>query len=265
MFIATRTTRTVLLTAAVLLTIGIATLALTLPAALAAFFPTRYGFTRAADDIYIEGNASPQDSAVILARITAGQQRVRRFWGRTRASPRILVCRSEACFRRLGGGRRKGMSILDVLAILSPRGTDPVIAAHELSMNEMLHRIGWLKFLCQTVPVWFNEGIAMIASDDRRYLGPPGTATRCLVPPPSPSALPGGPFEWNRMALRDTRLYAKAACATSRWLDDHGGNAAAVELIDRLAAGQTSFAAAWQTPPKATVGGQQEDVKPVAL
>lgn len=249
MFIASRATKTAFLTAAVLLTIGAATLALTLPAALAALFPARYGFTQASADIYIEGNASPQESAAILARIADGQRRVRQFWGATRAAPRILVCRSEACFRRLGGGRRKGMSILDLVAVLSPRGTDPVIAAHELSMNEMLHRIGWLKFVCQTVPVWFNEGIAMLASDDRRYLSPPGASTRCLVPTPSPSALPSGPFEWNRMALRDSRLYAKAACATSRWLDSHGGNAAAVELIDQLAAGQTSFAAAWQTQP----------------
>lgn len=213
----------------------VAALAFALPAAAAAVCPSCYGFEYAADRTFVERGASPEERARLVAVVAEGRQRVQKFWGNLGAAPKVLVCTTDNCFRRIGGGRRRGMSIFDRVAILSPLGSDAVIAAHELSMNELNHRIGALGVVRGTVPIWFNEGIAMYASDDLRYLAPPGAGDRCLVPAAEP--LPVGVFEWNRRALDDNRLYAKAACSTSRWISLHGGPSAAVSLVSKVSAG----------------------------
>jgi hypothetical protein len=227
-----------------LLATGAGLLVFTLPPAAAAFCPSCYGFRSAAPDVFVEQGVSDGDGAVLVAIVKEGRQRVRQFWGHQESTPRVFVCSSAECFQRMKGGGRRGMSILGFAAVLSPRGIDPVIAAHELSMNELYHRIGWLGFVRQAVPVWFNEGLSMLASDDLRYLAPATASDRCLVPVPSTEALPTGPFEWNRQALLDKQLYAKAACATSRWIDAHGGASAAVELVSKVAAGMAFAEAA---------------------
>jgi hypothetical protein len=222
-----------------LLITGATVITVTFPAAAAAVCPSCFGFRLVAPGIYVEKGHTDDGATALVAAVHEGRRRVRRFWGGREAAPRILLCISEDCFKRMNGGRRRGMSLLDFVAVLSPRGLNPVIAAHELSMTELYHRIGWLGFVRQAVPVWFNEGISMLASDDLRYLAPAGAGDRCLAPVPSLKELPAGPFEWNRRAVADKQLYAKAACATSRWIDAHGGPSAAVDLVSRIAAGSS--------------------------
>jgi hypothetical protein len=79
--------------------------------------------------------------------------------------------------------------------------------------------------------------MAMYTSNDLRYLSPVGRANRCLVP--TPTYLPTGMLEWNRTALVDHQLYAKAACRTTQWMASHGGTSAAIALIEKIAAGQS--------------------------
>ena len=215
---------------------GLAALTWAVPAAAAAVCPSCYGFERVAPDVYVEKGVAPEQGAALVKLVDDGRQRVRQFWGRPDAAPRILVCSDSTCFKRLGGGGRRGMSIFDFVVVLSPRGDIPVIAAHELSMTELNRRTGLLGFVRQAVPIWFNEGIAMYASDDLRYLGPDTAPDRCLIAPSG--TLPAGLFEWGRQALSDRHLYAKAACATSRWISRHGGPASAVELVSKVAAGE---------------------------
>lgn len=76
----------------------------------------------------------------------------------------------------------------------------------------------------------------MCASDDLRYPGPDTAPDRCLVAPSA--ALPAGLFEWGRQAPSDRHLYAKTACATSRWISRHGGPASVVELVSKISAGE---------------------------
>lgn len=216
---------------------GMTALAWALPAAAAAVCPSCYGFERVKPGIYLEKGIGSEQGAVLVKVVDEGRQRVEQFWGRQEAAPRILICSDSACFERLRGGRRRGMSIFDFVAVLSPRGDNPVIAAHELSMIELNRRIGLLGFVRQAIPVWFNEGIAMYASNDLSYLGPDDAQDRCLIAPST--ALPSGLFEWGRQALTDRHLYAKAACATSRWIAAHGGPASAVELVSNVAAGES--------------------------
>jgi hypothetical protein len=208
-----------------------------LPSSAAAVCPACYGFQEAAPSIYVQKTMSDNERLVIVGTVKEARKNLTEFWGPLEAKPRVLVCSDDDCFRHLGGGRRKGMSLYDQVAVLSPRGSNVTIAAHELSMNELHHRIGPLAFVTGQMPIWFDEGIAMYTSNDLRYLSPVGQANRCLVP--APTFLPTGMLEWNRTALVDHQLYAKAACRTTQWMASHGGASAAVALVRKIAAGQS--------------------------
>ncbi|WP_331327177.1 hypothetical protein [Methylobacterium fujisawaense] len=204
---------------------AIAVLHFTFPAAAAAGCPTCYGFTDLGGGIYVEGKMPADRRAEAKATVEAARARVRAFYGDLQSSPRVLICATDACFRPLGGGSR-GIALLDRALVLSPRGTDTVIAAHELAHAELHRRIGLTATLGKSVPQWFDEGLAVVVSDDPRYLasGP----DRCL-------ADPGGDLPTSRAAWIETAesasLYVRAACKVSRWLDSHGGAAGILRLV----------------------------------
>jgi hypothetical protein len=55
------------------------------------------------------------------------------------------------------------------LHFASPRGADVVIAVHELAHAELHRRIGVVTTLSRSVPRGFDEGLAVVVSDDPRY------------------------------------------------------------------------------------------------
>ncbi|GJD72247.1 hypothetical protein [Methylobacterium goesingense] len=205
--------------------IAVALIHFAYPAAAAAGCPSCYGFTEVEDGLYVERGMTPDRREAAKATVAAARARVRAFYGDLRSGPRILLCGTDACYRPLGGGSR-GIALLDRALILSPRGADVVIAAHELAHAELHRRIGLVATLSRSVPQWFDEGLAVVVSDDPRYLatGP----DRCR-------AEPGGDMPASRAAWIETAdsagLYARAACKVSRWLDAHGGSAGLLRLV----------------------------------
>ncbi|WP_181019495.1 hypothetical protein [Nonomuraea typhae] len=201
------------------------------PSVAATACPGCYGLHAAAPGIYLEKGADP---AHALSTVSAATRLVESFYGRRRSSPRILICTTPTCYTSIGGGREKGIAVLNQAVMLSPEGLDPVIAAHELSHVELHAR------LSGEVPQWFDEGLAVVVSNDPRYLKP--TGDRCLAEPsaPLPKSLP----DWLRAASADPNTYAKAACQVSRWLTAHGGRDGVLRLIDALNAGQPFTTAA---------------------
>jgi hypothetical protein len=90
-------------------------------------------------------------------------------------------------------------------------------------------------------PSWFDAGLAVVVSDDPRYLAAVGAADRCLVDGDGP--LPTGCANGTG-AGADHQLYAKAARRISRWLARKGGPAAVTRLLSQAALG-TPFAQAY--------------------
>lgn len=203
-----------------------ATLAAVYPAVAAAGCPSCYGFKDYGDGIFIEGAVGSEARETVKATIDAARARVRAFYGSLEARPRVLVCETDSCYRPLGGTSR-GIALLDQALILSPRGVDPVIAAHELAHVELHRRIGLKATLLRRAPQWFDEGLAVVISDDPRYLAP--GPDRCRSDPEGD--LPTTRAAWIETA-QSADLYAKAACKVSRWLDEHGG----ADGVRRLAA-----------------------------
>jgi len=125
--------------------------------------PQCFGLVPIADQVYAEPDLDPEQRDRMLAMITAARRKIVAGYGSDSGTPRILVCRSADCYRRIGGGAEAGVAIMNRGLILAPRGADPVIATHELSHVEFHRRRG-----SATVPQWFDEGLAVVISDDRR-------------------------------------------------------------------------------------------------
>ncbi|GAA4567008.1 DUF4179 domain-containing protein [Planotetraspora kaengkrachanensis] len=225
--------------AAILLTAAAVLTAIAFPSIAATTCPGCYGLQRLQPGLYAEPGLSPARRRHVIATVAQADQRIRTFFGGRESSPDILVCLSENCYRRIGGGHERGVAVLDRAVMLSPRGADPVIAAHELTHVELHARLDGAD-----VPQWFDEGLAVLVSEDPRYLAP--TGDRCLADSHRP--LPATIEDWLRAASGDPRLYAEAACQVSRWASTNGGNAAVRTLIERLSTGQAFPHIPYQPP-----------------
>jgi hypothetical protein len=204
---------------AVLLTAG--GLAVAYPAVAATTCPGCYGFARVGDNLYGERRLTAAQRDQLAAMAEEARRRVEAFYGGRESDPRLIACFTDDCYSRIGGGGEKGVAVLDRAVMLSPRGLDAVIASHEVAHVELHQRLDG------DVPQWFDEGLAVVVSEDPRYLG-----EHCRVPfdGPLPQTLPA----WLHAAGADPQVYSRAACRVQRWLDANGGQAAVLTLIDRL-------------------------------
>lgn len=215
----------------VLVVAAVAALAIVYPQVGAVTCPRCYGFERVRDGLYAEGGASGAQRELLVGVFEQANARVDEYYGGKVTAPAIVACFSDGCYERIGGGGEKGVAVLNRAVMLSPRGIDTVIAAHEMSHVELDERLrGDAK-----VPQWFDEGLAVVVSDDSRYLLPVTTAgaERCRVEPDGP--LPESLGAWLKAAGADVMTYAKAACATTRVLK----RITLPQLVDRLNAGES--------------------------
>ncbi|MEU1387616.1 MULTISPECIES: hypothetical protein [unclassified Nonomuraea] len=206
--------------------------ALAYPSLAATTCPGCYGLTELSPGVHVEDGLTPAQREHVGEVADQAARRVTTFYGGRLSSPGLLVCLTEACYRRIGGGQERGVAVLNRSVMLSPRGLDPVIASHEMSHVELHARLA----SSADVPQWFDEGLAVVVSGDPRHLAPESAPDRCLVAPSGP--LPVTLEEWLRTASADPATYARSACQVSRWLGENGGRAGLLGLVTRLNAGE---------------------------
>lgn len=207
------------------------------PSVAATTCPRCFGMSEVAPGVYTTADPTAEQARTLTRLVTDARQRVATFYGHRQSSPTVVACFDDACYGRIGGGRERGVAVLNQAVMLSPRGMDVGILAHEMSHVELHHRLGGAQ---AQVPQWFDEGLAVIAGDDRRYIAPPGSADRCLVRADGP--LPASLDEWLKAASADVDEYAKAACEVSQWLAKFDTpHQATARLVDGLRSGE-SFA-----------------------
>jgi hypothetical protein len=202
--------------------------AVAFPAVASTTCPGCYGLERVRKGLHVQPGVTAAQREQVTDAVDEGTRRAAAFFGGLRSDPDFLACLTDECYARIGGGGERGIAVLNRAVMLSPRGIDPVIAAHELTHVELHTRLGK-----GTVPQWFDEGLAVLVSDDPRYLRPAGEGDRCLVVPTGP--LPETLDDWLRAASVDAQVYAQAACAVNRWTATHDVH----RIIGDLAAGGT--------------------------
>lgn len=229
------------LTVVGLLIVGaIVTGAYAYPAIAATICPGCYGMERLAPNLVVESGMPAATRDQLKTDVEAAEARVQLFYGTFARRPVLVACSTEECDRRLGGrGARATTMTMPFVSIirLAPRGLNLTILTHEFSHVELHRRIGVLKLLRGAIPAWFDEGVAVIVSDDDRYLKPGLTVQdRCKRDVARP--LPVSAFVWAPEAGRDPMLYADAACLVLRWMDINGGRDGVLRQIDAIAEGQ---------------------------
>jgi hypothetical protein len=212
-----------------LLGLAVGATAVAAPSIAAIACPQCYGLSSLGDGVYAERD----DEA--YQRIVAGaQQRISAFYGGRVSDARVLICATQECYRSIGGGGEKGQAFGRWALRLSPDGANETIATHELAHLELHKRLG---SAYESVPDWFDEGLAVLISEDVRYLNPAGGGDRCRVP--YAEAAPITDADWAAFGPAGSdHKYLLAACVVSRWVDEHGGPSGVLTMIGDLRAGK---------------------------
>jgi hypothetical protein len=206
----------------VLLLAGVVVVVVTYPVVAAAVCPRCHGLRKAAPGVYVGGGDANDSIGAVNDSIAAARRRVRDYFGDLRSDPEFLVCRDADCYRRIGGGREKGRTLRHSVIILSPDGANETIAGHELTHAEMHRRLDDY----DKVPRWFQEGFAVVVSQDSRYL-------------PCPVDYAGALERVRAGTSARQDFYRDSACVADRWVAEHGGKSAVLDLIRRLNAGES--------------------------
>lgn len=186
--------------------------------------------------VYVEAAMPAQERAKLADMISQAKEQVASFYGSFERRPTLLVCATEKCDRRLGGDGSKAVTFGASFIRVAPSGISVTILAHEFSHFELHTQIGSWKLLTGALASWFNEGVAVIVSNDARYLKPGRTSEdRCLpdASMKSPADLPTSVFQggWGRKP----GLYAAAACNVLKWMDANGGKEGLLAAISAVA------------------------------
>jgi hypothetical protein len=217
-------------------------LTLMLRPAAAGACPQCFGLREASDGVYLQSGMTAAERQRVLGAIAAARTGAARFYGDLEHQPRILICADDACYHRIGGVPGSGVGSLGSFSLeVAPLGATPVYIAAGLSRAELEGRVGFWKFNNGAVPMWFDEGVAIVVADDPAYLLPPGRGDRCKAG--SFPDMPATSTEWQEELQQEGDvLYAQSACKVDMWMVENGGPKAVTGLLAKLSQGQ-DFAA----------------------
>lgn len=235
------------LVGATLAIIATALLVWSQPAVAALACPRCFGFERAQDSIFVDPAMTQAERSRFVEVVSEGQARAARYLGALHEHTVILACATPECSKRMGDKGARALSYAQFGLKLAPRGLDSITVAHELTHIELHGRLGLVRLFLGAMPAWFDEGVAVLASDDPRYLLPEGSVNRCRMEPST--ELPSNMWDWMRRAGADDGLYAQAACRVLRWGEAHSGRKSVLALIDRVSSGER-FERAWSEAKK---------------
>jgi hypothetical protein len=212
-----------------LLGLAIGATAVAAPSIAAIACPQCYGLSSVGDGVYAE-----RDDEAYHRIVTAAEQRISAFYGERTSDARVLICATPECYRSIGGGGEKGQAFGRWALRLSPDGANETIATHELAHIELHKRLG---SAYESLPDWFDEGLAVLISDDARYLDPADGGNRCRIP--YEQAAPIMDADWATFGPAGSdHKYLMAACVVSHWVDEHGGPSGVLIMIGDLRAGK---------------------------
>ncbi len=130
--------------------------------------PACFGMREIAERIYVDPVFTHADQRRLLRSIAIGRRTVAAFFGDIKSRPAIVACKTDDCLDVFGGGRAKAVAYAYHAIRMAPGGLNATIATHELSHIELHYRMGLAGLIEPAIPAWFDEGLAVVLSHDKR-------------------------------------------------------------------------------------------------
>lgn len=131
--------------------------------------PNCYGLRDIGGRVYVDPEFTARDEDRLREAIAIGRRRAAAFFGATKGRPRIAACKTQECLDIFGGGRTKAVAYAWYAIRMAPSGLNPTIATHELIHIELHWRLGAFGLWTPDIPAWFDEGLAVVLSEDKRF------------------------------------------------------------------------------------------------
>lgn len=216
----------------VLIGAGATTFAYAFPGSVACSVVGLAGFDVLPDGSLVQPSASGTQRRHLIALRAQAQARVASTYGATRARPKVLFLDDMNAFWPAGRNATASTDFLPgrTCVVIGPQGRNVDVLAHELVHAEVVDRLGFRRRM--TLPVWFDEGLAMQV-DHRSTFDPPmdgwdSSFVRELDTAPEFFQFEGGKHVPN---------YAAAKQEVGLWLGSDGARSLYPRL-DRMRAGE---------------------------
>jgi hypothetical protein len=126
-------------------------------------------------NIYVNPQMNEEERQNMILLYQKSKLRIDSIFGSTESKPSILIGTTDEVMQLFGHSNsqeqqvKTGMTHLTPFGsyiVISPEGTNIDVLSHELCHAELMQRLGW-KTRRQKVPIWFDEGLAMLV--DKRF------------------------------------------------------------------------------------------------
>ncbi len=185
-----------------------------------------------AKNIYVDSKMSTQQRQAFLHIVSQSKDEIARFFGGTQSNPNIYACVSKTCFSQFGGVSALAKAIGDDTVLLSSKALNRVTLTHELAHVEFHKRLGSAK-AWNKVPMWFDEGLAVLACKDPKYNKPvAGISVKNLT----------SQSQWVNAVREQLPAYSIAKQAVQSWYQSAGSRGLQA-MISRMQKGD-SFSSA---------------------
>ena len=188
---------------------------------------TSKGLICIAPNIYVDPAMSVQQQQEFLQSVRQSRNEISQFFGGLTSSPNIYACSTSKCFSRFGGVPAKAKTINDDTILLSKKGLDKTTLSHELAHAEF-HKLLGTHHVWNKVPMWFDEGLAVLACKDPKYKKTTDTIPlKHLV----------SQDQWVDAIRSNKPAYSVAKQAVERWYKQVGTQGLK-DLVQRLKTGE---------------------------
>lgn len=131
--------------------------------------PECFGLVRIAPRAFTDAPAAMH--ADLRTMLIKADRETELFFGSLKSSPRVVMCATDACIARFSRGyAASGVTFGSYLIRIAPRGLYQTVMTHERVHAELYHRVGDVRMIRGAVPTWFDEGLAVLIANDRRFL-----------------------------------------------------------------------------------------------
>jgi hypothetical protein len=128
-------------------------------------------YTEISPNVFASNSFNRDQQEKLLTVIDLGKSRVNQTFGNMIAKPKVVIAANDIEASDFGSNPY-GQALLTPLGqciVFGPKGQNVDVIAHEYTHAEVHYRVGWLNHMLN-VPIWFNEGVALLVDFREPYL-----------------------------------------------------------------------------------------------